>query len=106
METLGLGQYFEDLPVGRQFKTIGRTITESDLINYINCIGLLEVLFTNQEFRKKESDIDGQVVPGMLVHGFAEGLLTQAVMQTTGFAFLSMELNIENPTFVGETIHV
>ena len=106
METLGLGQYFEDLPVGRQFKTIGRTITESDLINYINCIGLLEVLFTNQEFRKKESDIDGQFVPGMLVHGFAEGLLTQAVMQTTGFAFLSMELNIETPTFVGDTIHV
>ena len=25
METVGLGFYFEDLPVGRQFKTIGRT---------------------------------------------------------------------------------
>jgi hypothetical protein len=25
METVGLGLYFEDLPVGRQFKTIGRT---------------------------------------------------------------------------------
>ena len=26
METVGLGMYFEDLPVGRQFKTIGRTV--------------------------------------------------------------------------------
>ena len=36
METVGLGFYFEDLPVGRQFKTIGRTITDSDITNFIN----------------------------------------------------------------------
>jgi len=106
METLGIGLYFEDLPVGRQFRSIGRTITEPDLINYINCIGLLEVLFTNQEFRKNESDIKDRLVPGMLVHGFAEGLLSQSAMQYTGFAFLQMELNMENPAFVGDTVHV
>jgi acyl dehydratase len=27
-------------------------------------------------------------------------------MQHTGFAFLSMELNIENPVFAGDTLHV
>ena len=27
METVGLGFFFEDLPVGRQFMTIGRTVT-------------------------------------------------------------------------------
>ena len=27
METVGLGFFYEDLPVGRQFKTIGRTVT-------------------------------------------------------------------------------
>ena len=31
METVGLGFYFEDLPVGRKFKTVGRTITEVDI---------------------------------------------------------------------------
>ena len=29
METSGLGFHFEDLPVGRSFRTIGRTITET-----------------------------------------------------------------------------
>ena len=106
MEIVGIGSYFEDMPVGRKFRTIGRTVTESDLINYINCIGMVEVLFTNQEFRDKESDIKGRLVPGMLAQGFAEGLLTQSVMQHTGFAFLHMELSIENPVFVGDTIHV
>jgi hypothetical protein len=46
METVGLGLYFEDLPVGRQFKTIGRTVTEADITNFVNCTGMVEVLFT------------------------------------------------------------
>jgi len=106
METVGIGAYFEDLPIGRMFKTIGRTITESDLVGYINCTGLVEVLFTNAKFRQEQSDIKGRLVPAMLVHGFAEGLLVQSTMQYTGFAFLGMELNVEGPTFVGDTIHV
>ncbi len=106
MEMVGVGLHFEDMPVGRRFRTTGRTVTEPDLINYINCIGLVEVLFTNADFREKESDIKGRLVPAMLVHGFAEGLLVQATMQHTGFAFLQMELKVESPCLVGDTVHV
>jgi acyl dehydratase len=105
METLGLGLYFEDLPVGRQFKTIGRTVTEADITNFVNCTGMVEVLFTNTEFLAHESDIKGRPVPGALVYCFAEGLLVQSTMQHTGLAFLHMELDVENPVFAGETIH-
>lgn len=105
METVGLGFYFEDLPVGRSFRTIGRTLTESDLVNYINCVGLVEVLFTDAEFREHESDIKGRLVPAMLAYSMCEGLLVQATMQKTGFAFLHMELNVEQPAYVGDTIH-
>ena len=106
METIGLGMFFEDLPVGRSFKTIGRTVTEPDIVNFINATGMVEVLFTNLEFLEKESDIKGRLAPGALGYTFAEGLLTQATMQHTGFAFLNMELNVENPLFAGDTIHV
>ena len=106
METVGLGFFFEDLPVGRQFKTIGRTVTDADITNFINCTGMVEVLFTNAEFLKSESDIKGRVAPGSLVYSFAEGLLVQATMQHTGFAFLGMELKIEGPVFSGDTVHV
>jgi acyl dehydratase len=105
LELVGIGFHFEDLPVGRQFRTTGRTITESDLINYINCLGLVEVLFTNADFRENESDIKGRLVPGMLAYGMAEGLLVQATMQHTGFAFLHMEIDIRAPVYVGDTIH-
>lgn len=106
METVGLGFFFEDLPVGRKFKTIGRTVTEADITNFINCTGMVEVLFTNFEFLESESDIKGRVAPGSLVYSFAEGLLVQATMQHTGYAFLGMELKIEGPVFAGDTVHV
>lgn len=106
METLGLGLYFEDLPMGRQFRTIGRTVTEADIVNFINTTGMTEVLFSNMEFLRTESDIKERVAPGALSYCFAEGLLVQATMQHTGFAFLGMELKIENPVFAGDTIHV
>jgi acyl dehydratase len=106
METVGIGFYFEDLPVGRQFQTVGRTVTETDIVGFINAIGMTEVLFTNIEFLKHESDIKGRVAPGSLVFCLAEGLLSQATMQKTGYAFLNMELDIKGPVFAGDTIHV
>ena len=105
METVGLGFCFEDLPVGRRFKTIGRTVTEADITNFVNCTGMVEVLFTNLEFLAGESDIKGRLAPAALVYAFAEGLLVQSTMQHTGLAFLHMELDVENPVFAGDTIH-
>jgi acyl dehydratase len=105
-EMLGLGLYFEDLPLGRRFRTVGRTLTEADLVNFISVTGMTEVLFSNMEFLRTESDIKHRVVPAAMVYSFAEGLLIHATMQHTGFAFLNMELNVEGPTFAGDTIHV
>ena len=106
METLGIGLHFEDATLGRTFKTIGRTITEPDIVNFINCTGMVEVLFTNLEFLKHESDLKGHPAPAALVYCFAEGLLVQATMQHTGFAFLQMEFNVKGPVIAGDTIHV
>ncbi|WP_339713543.1 MaoC family dehydratase N-terminal domain-containing protein [uncultured Sneathiella sp.] len=106
METVGLGLHFEELPMGRQFKTIGRTITESDIVNFINCTGMTEVLFIDLEYLEKHSDIRGRVAPGALAYTIAEGLLVQSTMQHTGLAFLNMELDVRAPVFAGDTIHV
>lgn len=105
MNVLGLGLYYEDLPVGTAFRTIGRTITETDIINFVTTTGMTEVLFVNHEFQAKESDIQGRVCPGALVFTFMEGLLTQSSMQHTGFAFLGMELSVLGPTVAGDTLH-
>lgn len=105
METVGLGLFYEDLPLGRSFRTIGRTVTEADIVNFINCTGMTEVLFTDLEFLANESDIKGRVAPAALAYTFAEGLLVQATMQHTGYAFLNMELDVKAPVLAGDTIH-
>src|SRR5207253_11367186 len=97
METVGLGFCFEDHPVGRRFKTIGRTVTEASITNFVNCTGMVEVLFSHLEYLAYESDIKQRLAPAALVYAFAEGLLVQSTMQHSGLAFLHMELNVENP---------
>ena len=106
MEIVGTGFHFEELPVGRKFRTIGRTITEADIVNYVNCRGLTEVLFTDAEFRERDSVIKGRFAPAMLAYALSEGLLAQATMQHTALAFLHMELDVHNPVFEGDTVHV
>lgn len=106
METLGLGLFYEDLEPGRQFKTIGRTVTETDIVTFVSATGMVEVLFTDLEFLQAESDIKGRVAPGALAYCLAEGLLVQSTMQHTGFAFLGMNLEVKSPVFAGDTIHV
>ena len=43
--------------MGRQFRTVGRTVTDADIVNFINCTGRVEVLCTNVEFLREDSDI-------------------------------------------------
>ncbi len=103
IETVGLGKYWQELTPGRRFKTVGRTITETDLVNFISNTGMVEVIFTNIN----EAAIKGgRLVPAALIFSLAEGLLVQGMLQTVGFAFLNMELDIKGPAFVGDTIHV
>lgn len=106
MKLLGHGMYWQDMKVGDEYKTYGRTITETDIVNFISCTGFLEVLFTDMEYVRKHSAIKGRVAPGALVYALAEGLSMMGTIQGTGLAFLGMELEVKGPTFAGDTIHV
>lgn len=106
MQTVGLGLAYDDLSPGDRFRTISRTITETDLVNFINVTGMVEVLFTDAEYAKSHAPQGGRLVPGALVYCIAEGLLVQSILQRTGLAFLGMDFQIAGPTFVDDTIHV
>ncbi len=106
MQQLGMGFYWQDMAVGQSYRTFGRTITETDIVNFISCTGMLELLFTNEVYRQTESAIKGRLSPGALVFSMAEGLTIAGTIQGTGMAFLGMQLDIKGPTFAGDTIHV
>ena len=106
IQPLGQGFTWQDMALGNRYRTFGRTVTETDLVNFITCTGMLELLFTNEVYRQTESAIKGRLVPGALVFAMAEGLTIAGTIQGTGMAFLGMDLEIKAPTFAGDTIHV
>lgn len=104
MKLLGIGLFWNDLAFGDRFRTVARTLTETDLVNFVSLSWLTEELFTNTEDREHMA-IAGRVVPAALVYACSEGLLLP-MMQGTGLAFLNATLDVKGPTFVGDTIHV
>lgn len=104
MKTLGIGLYWNDLEVGQKFKTLNRTITESDIVQFINVTGMVETLFTDLTF-VEHGVIKGRVVPAACTYTIIEGLLVQSTMQTTGLALLEVHKRVKGPVFANDTVH-
>ncbi|WP_404300852.1 MaoC family dehydratase [Alicycliphilus denitrificans] len=99
---LGRGYYWHDLHVDQEFITYGRSITETDLMNFITLTGMTEIIFTDIQHK---GAMQGRVVPGALSYTLIEGLLVQGMIQGTGMALLEIEKKILAPVCVGDTIH-
>ena len=106
MKTIGHGYTWNDLEVGFKFRTLNRTITESDLVGFVNATGMLEMIFIDQTFEHEGGIKGGRVVPAALPYCLMEGLLCQTVQQMTGLALLEIEKKVLKPTFVGDTVQL
>jgi len=105
MQTLGLGFTWEQLSVGQRFRTLNRTLTETDLIMFVGVTGMVEVIFTDKTFGADRGTIQGQFVPAALSYSLIEGLLCQSMIQGTGLAMLDLKKQVLAPVRVGDTIH-
>lgn len=106
MKTVGIGFYWDDLEVGQKFRTLNRTITEPDIVNFIGVTGMVETLFTDLSFGDHGGGVmGGRVAPAALTYTIIEGLLCQSTMQTTGLALLEVEKKVLKPVFAGDTVH-
>lgn len=103
---LAPGMTWEDMTPGSAFRTASRTVTESDLMTFIQWAGFNEPLFTDAT-HAAAGGYTGRLLPGAMVYCLAEGLILQTnALHGTGLAFLSMELRVKSPTYVGDTLHV
>lgn len=100
---LGQGYVWQDLLVGQVFRTFRRTITETDLVNFISCTGMLEAIFIEEGY--EGGAIAGRPVPGALTYTLIEGFILQTMIQGTGLAMLELTQKILHPVVVGDTIH-
>jgi acyl dehydratase len=105
MQTLGLGFTWEQLSPGQKFRTLNRTLTETDLVMFTGVTGMLEVIFTDHTFGSEKGTIQGRFVPAALTYSLIEGLLCQTMIQGTGLAMLDLKKRVLAPVRVGDTIH-
>ena len=99
---LGQGYVWQDLRVGQQLRTFRRTVTETDLVNFIGVTGMLEAIFIEDGY--EGSAMAGRPVPGALTYTLIEGFILQTMIQGTGLAMLELHQKILAPVVVGDTI--
>jgi acyl dehydratase len=100
------GKTWEEMTVGSRFRTSARTVTETDLINFICVCGFNEPLFYDVR-HAAEGKYTGRLIPGALTFSLGEGLVLQTgALHGTGLAFMHMELDVRRPVYVGDTIEV
>jgi acyl dehydratase len=103
---LSSGRTWQEMPVGLSFRTPGRTMTETDLINFLGLSLYTEPLFLEAD-HAAEGGYTGRLIPGGLTFIVAEGLIQQTnVLHGTGLAFMHTDLDIRQPVYVGDTIGV
>ena len=73
------GLYFEDLELGSKIVSVGRTITETDVVNFAGLSGDYNQIHTDETYAV-EAGFKQRVAHGLLVLSVASGLAVQ-----TGF---------------------
>jgi 3-hydroxybutyryl-CoA dehydratase len=97
--------FFDDVQVGQEWESLGRTVTESDIVNFAGLSGDFNPIHMDHEFAKKT----------VFRKPIAHGLLIQAMGSGLGMAFPSMrtlaflaikEWRFLEPVYIGDTIRV
>ena len=94
---LSTGRTWQEMPVGLAFRTPGRTMTETDLVNFLGLSLYTEPLFLEAN-HAAEGGYSGRLIPGGLTFIVAEGLVQQTnVLHGTGLAFMHSDLDSRKP---------
>lgn len=102
------GYRYEDLYVGMQFRSPGRTITDADLMAFAGLTGDFSELHTSDVYARA-SQFGRRVAHGMLGLAYAHGLMWARTgeLRETAIAFLGInEWKFVGPIFIGDTIFV
>jgi acyl dehydratase len=97
--------YFEDFEVGKTFRTVGRTITETDFVMHSALSGDWTELHTNREY-VKDTQFEGRIAQGPMTFVQATGLVYRSgIVERTAVAFLGMNyMDLPNPVYIDDTL--
>ena len=97
--------YFDDVQVGQVWESPGRTITETDIVNFAGLSGDFNQIHINHEFARN-TPFRRPIAHGLLVQAIGSGLGLYAPPMRTLALLAFREWHFREPVFVGDTIRV
>lgn len=101
--------YFEDLEVGMRFESVGRTVTETDIVAFSGLSGDYTQLHTDREYAAATQHGE-RIAHGMLVLAVVSGLSTRVPLMVGVskqiIGLLNLECKFKSTTKIGDTLHV
>src|SRR5262245_40024984 len=100
-----LRRYFDDIEVGEEFESPGRTVTEADIVLFAGLSGDYNVLHTDAEFMKT-SIFGERIAHGLLGLAIQSGLFGRATRAYATMAFVGLRWKFKGPIKIGDTIRL
>jgi 3-hydroxybutyryl-CoA dehydratase len=97
--------YFDDVEVGQQWESLGRTITETDVVQFAGLSGDFNPIHTDHEFARS-TPFRRPIAHGLLVFSVASGLGVSCPPMRTLAVLQIREWHFREPVFFGDTIRV
>jgi acyl dehydratase len=99
--------HYEGFHVGDRYETLGRTVSEYEILSFVTLTGFTEPLFMDVEYIQRESVFKTRVAPGVLTFAIAEGLALQTgLVHGTGLALMHYDVRVVAPVLAGDTVRL
>jgi acyl dehydratase len=99
------GVFFEDLAVGQEFTSPGRTVTEADIVIFAGLSGDYNVLHTDAE-HMKASIFGERIAHGLLGLSIEQGLASRGEPAAAHGVLSRLKWKFKGPIKIGDTVHV
>ncbi len=96
-------RYFDEIELGEQYESPGRTVTEADIVMFAGLSGDYNVLHTDAEFMKTTA-FGERIAHGLLCLAIQSGLFTRATAPYATLGFGGLRWKFKAPVKIGDTI--
>jgi acyl dehydratase len=97
--------YFDDVAIGQQWESLGRTVTEADVVNFAGISGDFNPVHVDHEFART-TPFRRPIAHGLLVWSIGSGLGMYSPPIRTVALLGIREWNFLGPVFIGDTVRV